>query len=83
MEEKEEYLEKYVNAVKTAIEEAPLRNGDVVDVTDLWVITSLPIDLIIECVKFQEFEIPSHIKRITSRGKVIAKNPHYLPKCEE
>lgn len=83
MEEKEEYLEKYVNTVKTAIEEAPVRNGNVVEITDLWVITSLPIDLIIECVKSTKFEIPSHIKRITNRGKVIAKNPHYLPEFEE
>ncbi len=83
MEEKEEYIEKYVNAIKTAIEEAPVRNGDVVDVTDLWVITSLPLDLIIECVKSQEFEIPSHIKRVTNRGKIVVKNPHYIPKNEE
>ncbi len=79
MEEKEEYLEKYVNAIKTAIEEAPLRKDDSVYISDLWVITSLPIDLIIECVKSKELEIPSRVKRVTNRGKVVVKNPRYFP----
>ncbi len=78
--EKED-LEKYVKAVKTAIEEAPLKNGDAVDVTDLWAITSLPIDLITECIKSPEFKIPFRVSKLTNRGKMVVKNKNYLPKA--
>lgn len=72
-------IEKYVNAVERALEEAPLRKDDSVDVSDLWVITSLPIDLISECLKDEKIEIPSHIKKITNRKRVILKNEKYVP----
>ncbi len=74
----EDLMEKYVKAIQSAIEQAPIKKGGSVDVSDLWVITSLPMDLIIECFKSFDIKIPSNIRSITNKGKVIAKNPNYF-----
>lgn len=79
----EELMEKYVKAIQSAIEQAPVKKGESVDVSDLWVITSLPTDLIIECLKSFNIKIPSNIRSITSRGRIIAKNPNYFHDDEE
>jgi hypothetical protein len=79
LENEEREIEKYVNAVKKALEEAPVHKGDIVDVSDLWVITSLPMDLIMECLKSDDFKMPSHIRKITHKRKVILKNENYIP----
>ncbi len=68
---------KYVDAVRKAIEEAPLRHGDVIEISDLWVITSLPSDLIVECVKNEEFSLPSYVKKIVYGKRVILRNKNY------
>jgi len=68
---------KYVDAVRKAVEEAPLRHGDAVEISDLWVITSLPNDLIVECVKSEEFTLPSYVRKIVYGKRVILRNKNY------
>ncbi len=77
-------LEKYVQAVKMALEKAPLRAEDAVDLSDIWVITSLPVDLIMECLKRPEMKLPSTVSKVIFNKKVIVKNSDYLnnPKGE-
>ncbi len=76
-------IEKYVDAIKKAVKEAPVRKDDSIDISDLWVITSLPVDLIVECVKSEKFEIPSYVKKITDRKRIILKNDNYIPLSQE
>jgi hypothetical protein len=78
MENSEIDLEKYIQAVKTAIEKAPLRSEDSVDLSDIWVITSLPVDLIMECLKRPEMKLPSTVSKIIFNKKVVLKNSDYL-----
>ena len=73
----EDLMEKYVKAIQSAIEQAPMKKGNAVDISDLWVITSLPTDLIIECLKSFEIKIPSNIREITNKRRVIIKNSNY------
>ncbi len=73
----ENLMEKYVKAVQSAVRQAPIKKGESVDVSDLWVITSLPKDLIIECLKSFDVKIPSNIHSITNRGRIVVKNPNY------
>ena len=76
-------IEKYVDAIKKAAKEAPVRKDDSIDISDLWVITSLPVDLIMECVKNEKFEMPSYVKKVTDRKKTILKNDNYVPLSKE
>ncbi len=83
MENEEKEIEKYVLAVKEAVKEAPLRKDDAIDVTDLWLITSLPIDLIEECLKEEGFELPAHVKKVIRKGRIILENRHYFPSSDD
>lgn len=71
-------LEKYVMAVQTAIEKAPLRADNSVDISDIWVITSLPIDLIMECLKKPQIQLSPKVSKVTFNKKTILKNQGYL-----
>ncbi len=75
-------FEKYVQAVKSALEKAPLRAEDSVEVSDIWVITSLPIDLILECLKREEMKLPPTVNKVVFNKRVILKNPEYKGKTE-
>lgn len=70
-------IEKYIQAVKSAVEKAPLRAEDIVDLSDIWVITSLPVDLIIECLKRPEMKLPSTVSKVIFNKKVVVKNSEY------
>ncbi len=70
-------LEKYIQAVKSAIEKAPLRVEDSVDLSDIWVITSLPVDLIMECLKSPEMKLPPTVSKVIFNKKIVLKNPGY------
>ncbi|HEU24514.1 MAG: hypothetical protein C0176_02840 [Mesoaciditoga sp.] len=75
-------FEKYVQAVKSAVEKAPLRSEDSVEVSDIWVITSLPVDLILECLKREEMKLPPTVSKVVFNKRVILKNPEYKGKTE-
>ncbi len=78
MDNSEIDLEKYVQAVRSAIEKAPLRAEDAVDLSDIWVITSLPVDLIMECLKRPEMKLPSTVSKVIFNKKIVIKNSEYL-----
>ncbi len=70
-------ISKYLRALEKAVEEAPLRREDTVEISDLWIITSLPTDLIVECVKNEEFVLPSYVKKVMYGKRVIVRNKNY------
>lgn len=63
---KEEDLSIFLKAIESSIIKAPVKNNNRILLSDLWVISSLPKDLIIEVL--QEFSndltVPEDIKEI-------------------
>jgi len=55
--------ESYRRAVEAALARVPVRNG-VVSVRDLWLETSLPVDLIVELLRENGIRLPPHVKRV-------------------
>lgn len=60
----EEINEGYKKAVESAIQKAPVRSGDRVYLTDLWAITSIPEEIIIETLASCEIKLPPEAKCI-------------------
>ncbi len=77
MDNSNEEIKKYIQAIESAIAKAHLRADDSVEISDIWVITSLPIDLIMECLKSPHLILPSNVSKITSDKKTILKNSAY------
>ncbi|AEX86278.1 hypothetical protein XO10_09375 [Marinitoga sp. 1135] len=63
---KEEDLRIFLKAVESSIIKAPVKNEGRVLISDLWVISSLPKDLIIEVIETykEELTVPEDIKEI-------------------
>ncbi len=76
-------MERYVHAIEAAIEKAPLRKNDCIEISDIWAITSLPMDLITECVKSPDLKVPPTVGKVVNRGRVIFKNPDYSKKTKD
>lgn len=55
--------EGYLRAIETALARVPVHNG-VVFARDLWLETSLPIDLIAELLRENGIKLPPHVKRV-------------------
>jgi hypothetical protein len=55
--------DSYKRAIEAALGRVPVRNG-VVSVRDLWLETSLPLDLITEILKENGIEFPPQVKRV-------------------
>jgi|YelNatPaOPRAMG01_1025707.scaffolds.fasta_scaffold05977_9 hypothetical protein len=71
-------LEKYTQAVNSAISKAYLRADDSIEISDIWIITSLPMDLIMECLNSPDVKLPSNVSKLVLNKKVILKNPNYI-----
>ena len=56
--EKPKIEESLVKGVASALQKAPIRNSGRLYLSDLWAITSLPEDLIIEVLSQNTFELP-------------------------
>lgn len=59
--------ESYKRAIEQALAKVPVRDG-VVSARDLWLETSLPVDLIAEILKENGIELPPQVKRIDFGG---------------
>ena len=55
--------ESYKRAIEAALTKVPVRDG-VVSARDLWLETSLPMDLIAELLKENGIELPPQVKRV-------------------
>lgn len=55
--------ESYKRAIEKALPLLPVRNG-MVHTRDIWLETSLPIDLIKEIVRGNDLELPENVKGI-------------------
>jgi hypothetical protein len=53
----------YRRAIERAFERVPVRNG-VVSIRDLWLETSLPMDLIAELLQGNGVKIPPYVERV-------------------
>ncbi|ACR79253.1 MULTISPECIES: hypothetical protein [Kosmotoga] len=67
--------EGLIKALQSAIQKAPIRNGGKIYLTDIWVITSLPEDMIIELFRRNQFALPEGVLAVVDdrrrRKKVI------------
>ncbi|ABX32334.1 hypothetical protein Pmob_1640 [Petrotoga mobilis SJ95] len=74
---KEVPLSTFAKAVESAIYKAPLRENNKVWLSDLWLITSLPEDLIKETISkyIEEIDIPEDVEEIydDEKNKVLWK----------
>jgi len=55
--------ESYSRAIEAALARVPVRNG-VVSARDLWLETSLPLDLIAELLRENGIKLPPRVKRV-------------------
>jgi hypothetical protein len=74
---KEVPLSTFAKAVESAIYKAPLRENNKVWLSDLWLITSLPEDLMKETISkyIEEIDIPEDVEEIydDEKNKVLWK----------
>ncbi|WP_448522883.1 hypothetical protein [Pseudothermotoga sp.] len=64
-------LEKYARAIEKSLTQMVLREMNSVDVSEIWIDTSIPIDLIVEILKTHQLKIPEELQAITNAGKTI------------
>lgn len=64
-------LEKYVRAIEKSLTQMVLREMNSVDVSEIWIDTSIPMDLIVEILKTRQLKIPEELQAITNAGKTI------------
>jgi hypothetical protein len=70
-QENREDMEKYVKAIEASLFKVPVREGDSIYLSDIWLVTSLPKDLIVEILKNYPIEMPENVKIIVDGKKVI------------
>ncbi|KUK14868.1 MAG: Uncharacterized protein XD53_1704 [Petrotoga mobilis] len=74
---KEVPLSAFAKAVESAIYKAPLRENNKIWLSDLWLITSLPEDLIKEAISkyIEEIDLPDDVEEIydDEKNKVLWK----------
>lgn len=64
-------IEKYARAIEKCLVQMVQREMSVVDVSEIWIDTSIPEDLIIEIIKTSQLNIPLEVQTITNAGKII------------
>jgi len=64
-------LEKYVRAIEKSLTQMVLREMNSADVSEIWIDTSIPVDLIVEILKTRQLKIPEELQAITNAGKTI------------
>jgi hypothetical protein len=60
----EEITERYRKALESAIQKAPIRSGERLYLTDLWAITSIPEEVIVETLGSSEVKLPEGVSCI-------------------
>lgn len=62
---------KYIKAVETSLSKVPARQGGYVYLSDIWLVTSLPKDFIIEILRKYQIELPENVKAIVDGKRVV------------
>ncbi|KAF2959231.1 MULTISPECIES: hypothetical protein [unclassified Thermotoga] len=65
--------EKYVKGIEKALQKIAVRELKTVDISEIWIETALPKDLIIEILKEEKLNIPSDIETIKDGRDIIWK----------
>ncbi|KUK80027.1 hypothetical protein V511_03735 [Mesotoga sp. Brook.08.YT.4.2.5.1] len=60
----EEIRERYRKALESAVQKAPIRSGERLYLTDLWAITSIPEEVIVETLASSELKLPEGVSSI-------------------
>ncbi len=66
--------ERYNVALNKVLQKAPVRKDGYIHLSDIWIISSLPKDLLLELIRVGNVRLPSAAKGIKNRKKVIFKN---------
>ncbi|MEN3007995.1 hypothetical protein [Pseudothermotoga sp.] len=64
-------LEKYIRAIERSLMQMVAREISSVDVSEIWLDTSIPVDLIIEIFKSGQIRVPQELQSIVDGKKVI------------
>lgn len=64
-------LEKYVRAIEKSLMQMVLREMTSVDVSEIWLDTSIPVDLIVEIFESGQIKVPQELQVITDGKKTI------------
>jgi len=65
----EDNNERYIKAIQSSINTAPIRNNSKIFVSDLWVISSIPENMIISFLKAAEYDLPDEVNEIIDDSK--------------
>ncbi|PNQ05879.1 hypothetical protein RM69_02540 [Mesotoga sp. SC_NapDC3] len=60
----EEIRERYRKALESAVQKAPIRSGERLYLTELWAITSIPEEVIVETLASSELKLPEGVSSI-------------------
>ena len=66
-------MERFVKAVEKALIKIAERDLKEIDISEIWVETSLPKDFILEILKKENLKVPDRISVIKDREEVIWK----------
>jgi len=69
LEEGEEMMLRYKNAVERVIPQLPVKNG-VVDIDAIWIETSLPLDLLRSLLRRGDLKLPENVERVNLKSRV-------------
>ena len=62
-------MERFAKAVENVLKRFEEKGFEVVDVYDIWIETSIPMDLIEEVIEKHLVEVPSSIREVKIKGK--------------
>lgn len=65
----EDNNERYIKAIQSSINTAPIRNNSKIFISDLWVISSIPENMIISFLKAAEYDLPDEVNEIIDDSK--------------
>jgi hypothetical protein len=65
----EDNNERYIKAIQSSINTAPIRNNSKIFISDLWVISSIPENMIVSFLKAAEYDLPDEVNEIIDDSK--------------
>lgn len=71
-------FERYIKAIEKVLNNMVEKERVNVDISELWIDTSIPEDLIVEIIKNYQLEYPEALESITYDGKTLWKRDHDL-----
>jgi len=69
--ESDQEVVKYIKAIEASLLKVPIRQGNCIYLSDIWLVTSLPKDLIVEILRKYQIELPENAKAVVDGKRVI------------